>query len=232
MTRRLGQVAALLLAAAAGAGVTARLMTADAPASPRPVARLEPAAGREVAPAPRPAAPPFRFAGDRGGKQVELALAPAAPAVPPPAVTGPRPRAAAAERTEFALPTPTVAAAPLPVSPRRAARPSPPPERVPAATTVILVVRLPEGPLVADRKPAAAGLPPLARPVPDRVSVEDPTADLSTARIVHTVLPVPRLAVPFLRLMLPDPFELAGQIRLPPMPELATAPVTVPPARP
>jgi hypothetical protein len=75
-------------------------------------------------------------------------------------------------------------------------------------------------------------LPSLARQVPDRSPTDDPTAELSTARIVNTLLPVPALVSPFLRLVLPDPFEFAEQVRPPTRPEMATTPVTVPPKRP
>jgi hypothetical protein len=96
---------------------------------------------------------------------------------------------------------------------------------------------------MADRPPlrrppsVAAGpvdLPPLARPVPDRASLDDPTAELSAARVVFTALPLPAVAGWFARFGIPDPFELADHLRGKTGldRELGTAPVAVPPGRP
>ena len=57
-------------------------------------------------------------------------------------------------------------------------------------------------------------LPVLARPAPDRAPLDDPTADASWTAAVAAAPPVRTAPVPFLRLNLPDPFELRDAIRL------------------
>lgn len=50
-------------------------------------------------------------------------------------------------------------------------------------------------------------LPILAQPVPERAPVDDATTDASTAAVLAAVLPPRSAPAPFLRLVLPDPFE-------------------------
>jgi hypothetical protein len=57
-------------------------------------------------------------------------------------------------------------------------------------------------------------LPVLARSVPGRAPLDDPTADLSRAAAVAAPLPVRTQPLPFRRLNLPDPFELRDAVRL------------------
>jgi hypothetical protein len=77
-------------------------------------------------------------------------------------------------------------------------------------------------------------LAPLARPVPDRAALDDPTAEPANAAIVtHT----PTVSLPqagFLRVSLPDPFELAEQVKpkVAPAAEPSAGPVPVNPRRP
>ncbi|MBX9717515.1 MAG: hypothetical protein K2X36_01565, partial [Microbacteriaceae bacterium] len=76
-------------------------------------------------------------------------------------------------------------------------------------------------------------LPPLGRPLPDRASTEDPTADLGNAAIAGTSKSPALAPSPFVKLGLPDPFEFAAQIRprVPPAAEPAALPVPVEPER-
>lgn len=50
-------------------------------------------------------------------------------------------------------------------------------------------------------------LPILTQPVPDHASLEDPTADASTAAALAAPLPMRTSPAPFLKLSLPDPYE-------------------------
>ena len=82
-----------------------------------------------------------------------------------------------------------------------------------------------------------AGVPPdlpiLGRPVPDRASLEDPTADTGNAAIVNKSNMPTLNPSAFQRFGLPDPFELADQVkpRVPATAEPLVVPVTVNPAR-
>lgn len=63
-------------------------------------------------------------------------------------------------------------------------------------------------------------LPILAQPVIDRASLEDPTVSASTQAALAAVPPVRSEPAPFVRLPLPDPFELQHTVRLRlPLPE-------------
>lgn len=198
-----------------------------APAGPKPV-KVE-----------LPKVEPFRYAADAAGKKVEQALTPATPSEKLPRAA-PRPRASDVERGELPTKKPVVVAPTLPPAARKPAMPSPPHEGVPATVGVgsevpLAATKLPEGERVkaaARPEPTAADVPKMAVQQPDRIPVDDPTAELSTQRIVNTLMLAPELAAPFLRLILPDPFEFAEHLKAPPTPELATAPVFVPPARP
>jgi hypothetical protein len=77
-------------------------------------------------------------------------------------------------------------------------------------------------------------LPPLARQLPDRASLDDPTSDAGNAAIVARSVAVQLALAPFVRVSLPDPFELAEQVRpsVPPPAEPGLQPVPVDPRRP
>jgi hypothetical protein len=53
----------------------------------------------------------------------------------------------------------------------------------------------------------APPLPVLAQPVPDRVSLEDATMDVSTAGALSAALPVRSTPAPYQRMTIPDPYE-------------------------
>jgi hypothetical protein len=99
-----------------------------------------------------------------------------------------------------------------------ATKPSPPAERNPPQDAG---VSLPEG-RASERprakvppppNPQAADVPMQAWKQNDRASLDDPTADLSAVRVIDTPLPVSRGVLPFLRLSIPDPFELVEQMK-------------------
>jgi hypothetical protein len=77
-------------------------------------------------------------------------------------------------------------------------------------------------------------LTPLGRRVPDRASLDDPTSAPANAGIVKKS-PTPSLMqAGFLKVGVPDPFELGAQVkpRIAPGAEPAVAPVPVNPQRP
>jgi hypothetical protein len=76
-------------------------------------------------------------------------------------------------------------------------------------------------------------LPPLGQRVRDRVGFEDPTTELSHAAIIEPVVKVPLAPSSFSKVVIPDPFEFADQIklRLPPSAEPGLTPVPVNPRR-
>jgi hypothetical protein len=76
-----------------------------------------------------------------------------------------------------------------------------------------------------------AALPMLARAVPDRASLEDPTADASNAAALAATLPQRLMPAPFLRLTVPEPYENRRPLTLPVPPESAE-PITATPQPP
>jgi hypothetical protein len=105
------------------------------------------------------------------------------------------------------------------------------------ATAVPARPTLPNPPGETTRARDIALPPPLApvgRQLPDRASLDDPTADIGNAGIVNRS-PTPSLApAGFLRVTLPDPFELADQVKpkIDPAAEPRVTPVPVNPRRP
>ena len=75
--------------------------------------------------------------------------------------------------------------------------------------------------------------PTLGRPVTDRVSLDDPTSEFGNAEVVAGQVKVPLAASGFLKAVIPDPFELAEQVKpkVPAAAEPSPAPVTVNPQR-
>ena len=116
-----------------------------------------------------------------------------------------------------------------------------PPERVPpdlgnGATAVPAKPTLPVGAGITERS-RDVNLPPamptLGRPVPDRVSLDDPTSELGNAAVVNPVVKVPFTPAVFLKSVLPDPFEFGEQVKpkVPPTAEPGLSPVPVNPQR-
>jgi hypothetical protein len=74
-------------------------------------------------------------------------------------------------------------------------------------------------------------LPILARPVPDRASLEDATTEASTAAALAGPLPRRTSPAPFLRLKLPEPYENRRPLSLP-LPEEDATPTAASPRTP
>lgn len=224
---------------------------APAPAVPNPTpaapAKVEPKVDQAAPQPPQPPAPPpvFPFPADKAGKELPRVVAPKAPA-PLPAEkfgTAPIPRTPPA-RVVDADPLGKLAYTPPPALPKppAGAAPHAPAERVPfdlglgaAAVPERPAFAVAKGEVVIAKDVAAP--PPLAtlgKQVPDRVSLDDPTAEPSGAVVVNrTVTPALGLAE-FLRTVLPDPFELAAQVKpvVPPAADPGLTPVPVNPMRP
>jgi hypothetical protein len=75
-------------------------------------------------------------------------------------------------------------------------------------------------------------LPQLGQPAQDKVSLDDPTLDASTAMALALSPPLRVNAAPFLRLVLPNPFENRDAIRLRKEIKEDTTPVTATPRVP
>jgi hypothetical protein len=206
-----------------------------APAAPQPPAKVEP-------PAPPPA---FAFPADTAGKALPAVVAPRVPAAPPVERFGAAPVGRTPPARVVAPDVPgkiVYAAPPLLPAPAAGLKPVAPPERVPfdlgsGAAAVPTRPVLPEAPVATPKARDVnlpPDLPPLAREVKDRASLDDPTAEPANAGIV-TRSPVPALGpAAFLRVALPDPFELGAQVKpaVPAAAEPAGTPVPVNPPRP
>jgi hypothetical protein len=188
--------------------------------------------------------PVFEYPADLAGKAVVKAVFPPAPPLAPVERFGaePRPRTPPAKlldpdfvaRVSLALP---------PVLPPK------PPELKPAGAAERVPLDLGRGADAVPSRPTfpvAAGvtersrdvnlpppLPALGRPLNDRVGLDDPTAELGNAAVVGPVPMVPVAPAGFLRVVLPDPFELGEQVKptVPPAAEPGLAPVSVNPQR-
>jgi len=227
---------------------------APAPPPPAVVAVAPPAvpvAAPVVAPPvaqpapPPPAVPVFAFPADLSGKELPRVVTPAAPAAPPVAKFGTAPAARTVPaRLMNPDPLAKVVYAPPPLLPPKPAGLAPVAlsERVPldlgaGAAAVPARPALPDAPVVT----AAARdvnlpptLAPLARLVPDRAGLDDPTAEPGNATIVTRSPTVSLLQAGFQKVALPDPFELGEQVkpRITPAAEPGLSPVPVNPQRP
>lgn len=225
------------------------------PAEPETVAQVQPAIPQPPTtpvttksptaqiPKPDPApVDPIKLPDDLGGKAVQKSLMPSIPAlaaVPAPKI--PRPRTSPLDQGEF--PTAPVAIALL-TSPNpklKSSRPSAPPERAPtdlgqAAAENLSTVKFAEKPLVKVEGPVQAGaadMPMLARQLTERTPTDDPTAEISAAKLIDTAFPLLGGALPFLKQSIPDPFEFAQQLKgkLPRVTEFGLVPIVVTPER-
>jgi hypothetical protein len=193
---------------------------------------------------PTPPPPAFPFPADAAGRALPRVVTPAPPPPPPTERFGQSP----VERpvpAKVADPEPSGRGTPTapPVPPDRPAglKPVAPPERVPVALgsgadRVPAKPVLPESPGIKTKAPDVnrpPALPVLARPVPDRAALDDPTAEPGNAAIVARPTGAPWSPAGFLRLVVPDPFELAEQVkpRVPPPAEPGLSPVPVSPQR-
>jgi hypothetical protein len=169
--------------------------------------------------------PEFRLPDDDAGRLLAKALAPQercgpldSPTRPAPA-PGPRPRAA-----EPAMPLPA-APAHLPRLPLPPQQGVPHPEFAPEETLgEALPPELPQRPSFAVGRPVREEradpaipppLPPMARPLTDRVPVEDATQAASRAAVLAAPLPYRTTPVPYTPTRVPDPFEHRRPLTLP-----------------
>jgi hypothetical protein len=244
--------ARVLAAAALGGAVAPAGCSRPGPesAAETPVVALAPhdaggaANPRPDAARPEPPAPPpeFAFPSDRTGKALARVVVPEAAAAPADDGTGaaPKPRAVpgrvldpeAIARASYVPPTVLVARP-------GAARPTDPTERLPLDMGVgvrPVRLKLPVAPVVTARAPdvnVPPPLPPLGRQAGDRASLEDPTSELGNAAVVAGAAKTPLEPSGFLKVTIPDPFELAEQVRpkVPPTAEPSADPVPVNPPR-
>ncbi|MFO0805643.1 MAG: hypothetical protein U0791_21280 [Gemmataceae bacterium] len=212
---------------------------APAPKAETPVVPVQPK--KEEAPPPPKS---FPFPAGEAGKLLPDVVRPPMPAMPATEKFGaaPKPRAASKLLNDpDALPKLTHSA-PLLNSPKPATgSPTAPPERVPfdlgfGSAAVPAKPAFPEAPGINERA-RDVNLPPdlipLGRQAADRASLDDPTAEPGNAMIV-TKSPFPELGIAaFLRVAIPDPFELGEQVKpkVPATAEPAAAPVVVTPQR-
>jgi hypothetical protein len=204
------------------------------PSEPQPVVKAE------VAKPETPKVEPFRFLADTGGKLVERSVQPKPAPWEAAKPSRPISRDSELERGELPLVKPSLNAVPIPSSPRKEAIPPPPKEGISDRLGVGQELSLADRPLPVTSTaksaprptPTAADVPRIATQLPERASLEDPTHEISTSRIVNTLMVAPIIAAPALRLLLPNPFEFADQVKTPAAPEFATSPVFVPAAKP
>jgi hypothetical protein len=211
--------------------------------APKPETPVVPVPPKKEEPPPEPPKS-FPFPAGEAGKLLPDVVRPPMPAMPAVEKFGAsqKPRAASKLLNDpDALPKLTYSA-PLVNSPKPSVgSPTAPPERVPfdlgfGAAAVPAKPAFPEPPGI-NEKARDVNLPPdlvpLGRQAPDRASLDDPTAEPGNAVIV-TKSPFPELGIAaFLRVAIPDPFELGGQVKpkVPATAEPAATPVTVNPQR-
>jgi hypothetical protein len=178
------------------------------------------------------------------GRAFERAVAPDRPALPPIERfdVAPRPRTVSIDPVEsITSPKARVLRAALRPVESAGLRPAPPPERVSPdlGAGATAAPAKPKLPVAAGRTKRSrdVNLPPplplLGRQASDRVGFDDPTTDLSTSMITGPSAKPPIVQAPFLKLGIPNPFELAEQIMpaIPPAAEPGLSPVPVNPRR-
>jgi len=214
--------------------------------APEPVAPVVPVpvAVQPTPPPPPPPPPVFPFPNDTAGKELPKVVAPRAPAPLPIERLGTAPKERAPSAAVSADFLGKLAYTPPPALPKRSAgfAPHAPAEHVPFDLGVGAAA-VPARPTFVVQKaepvraPDVTQPPPLtslARQVPDRASLEDPAAEPAGAVIVNRVVSPAVGVAEFWRVVLPDPFELAAQVKpvVPLGADPGLAPVTVSPMRP
>jgi hypothetical protein len=203
---------------------------------------------KTVAPAqpPKPPEPPpvFEYPPDLTGKAIVKAVTPETPALTPTERfgTAPMPRTPPAK---VLSPESTVKAnyTPPPILFKKLSGVTiaPPQELVPfdlgrGADTIPAKPTLPIAAAITERV-RDVNLPPtmptLGRPLNERVSLDDPTSDFGNAAVVSPAVKVPLASAEFVKVALPDPFELGEQVKpkMPPAAEPGLSPATVNPQR-
>jgi hypothetical protein len=232
-----------LLLALAGCGRTSVTINpagaAAADEQSRPAAKEAPREGTKG----EAAGDGFHFADDSGGELEGKLLAPPVRPAPGEDRTGPHrfARSSAVESPRLPLPPTRLEPVRLP-APKASGltRPGPLPEGIPLVS-YYGTPEPPEAPRLAAgepvREPSAdvnrpLPLPLLGQETPDRVPLDDPTAEASLAAALAAPLPQRTTPAPFLRLGVPDPFENRRTVRLPAPVEEPAAPVAASPRTP
>jgi hypothetical protein len=188
--------------------------------------------------------PTFAYPPDLGGQALPRVVTPAGPPLPPterlgqkPTVRNPPARVLNPDPATSKVYVPATVLLPRPTG----LKPTAPAEKVPAdlgagAEAVPAKPVLPEGQGVTQKGPDVNDppkLPPLGRPLPDRAPLDDPTADAGNAAIAGQSKTPVLGPSPFVKFGLPDPFELAAQVkpRVPSAAEPGALPVPVNPER-
>jgi hypothetical protein len=227
----------------AAAATVEPVTTTPTPAAPD--AHFTPVSATIPATQPTPAAPTeFAFPPDLAGQQLPRVVAPKAPPLPQTEKFGQTPlaRTPSAKLLDPDSSRPVVfAPAPVMLPKSAGLKPYSPAEHVPAeigygADAVPAKPTFPAGPGITTRIRDVAlppDLPILGRPVPDRASLDDPTADTGNAAIVEKSNTPALPPSAFVRTGLPDPFELADQVKpkVPPTADPVVVPVVLSPAR-
>jgi hypothetical protein len=217
----------LLAAATLAAGCRpARVVVVEAAASAETATPGPSSASAAVALATPAVGQPFAFPTDAAGVILARTLPPPElPTLPPGTTAAPvaRPGLTSLERPETPLPATAGGPVPAPVPVPRAAAPrelppAPPLEDVqgtPAAPdrATLPTAALPRHAARDVEKPVPPSV--LGKGVPDRALSDDPTAAHSAAAAVAAPPPAKGPA-PFVRSSLPDPFENADAVKLPP----------------
>lgn len=246
--KRFGLLAALVPLALAGCGKQGQSV-----GSPPPVVAAEPSGEdvpKDALAKQAPAAPPlaaggeFKFPEDDAGKMLSKLL----PPVPPPALAPLPPKGPSKRDLPAAIAQPRPAGLPdsvtlvrVPVPARLDPKPTALPERVPFDLAGVQPQRpepivLPVGGLTRLDAPDVkqpVALPILARTIPDRAPLEDPTTDFTAGSIINNNLPLRTTPAPFVKTNLPDPFENSepAKVKLAPKDDPATALGNPPPPK-
>jgi len=183
------------------------------------------------------------FPSDRGGKLLEELLTPWPRANTRFDVTTSPRRAPASDWPEPTL-LPQPSAAPLPrlaiETPTKKYRPTPVPEPLPLFDQ-FASPRLPEAPYFPVPPRLRVPSPDVNQPIPlpilgqqvlDRPGLDDPTVEASMAIALALSPPLRNVPVPFLRLVLPNPFEHRDAIQMRRPPAEDPTPVTTTPRVP
>jgi hypothetical protein len=201
---------------------------------------------QSVTPTQSPATPEplaaFEYPSDLTGKVLEKMVTPDVPAPGPVERfgTAPMPRTPS---SKILNPEPTVKAyyRPPPILPSisNGVTITPPREQVPldlgrGADTLPARPTLPISAAITERA-RDVNLPPpmptLGRPLNERVSLDDPTSEFANAAIVSPAVKVPIDSAGFMKVAIPDPFELGEQIK-PKVPSTAEPALTPAPVNP
>jgi hypothetical protein len=214
------------------------------PATPQvPVKKTDAAVPQPPPPKPPETPTAFEYPADLGGKAVAKAVAPDRPALTADrAAPAPKLRVLPAKfRDPDATTKVSYALPPIPHAKPAVVRLVAPPERVPVdlGRGFDAIPSRPTFPVAAgitERAPDVKippAMPTLGRPLAERVGLDDPTSELANAGIVAPPVKVAVAQSPFLKVSLPDPFELGTQVKptVPPAAEPGLAPVVVDPQR-